>query len=250
MSSATFDNLRNPEGERLDCTFTPAEASKARSSELVLLGHGVTANKDRHWAVILADALARAGFASLRFSFSGNGDSEGDFRQSTPTKEVADLGAVLDDCENWKVTYVGHSMGAAVGVIRASTDPRITRLVSLGGMVDTADFAQRKFGDLIPGESFMWDKPECPLSQVFMDDMAAIGSVADLAEGIQRPWLLVHGTDDTVVPIEESKSILTRAGDHAELVELAGADHVFSGDAAKVMASHVVSWLYSLEAKR
>jgi len=238
-----FDDLRNPDGERLDCTFTPAEPSKASNSELVLLGHGVTANKDRHWAVTLADALARAGFASLRFSFSGNGDSEGDFRHSTPTKEAVDLGAVLDRCEQWTVTYVGHSMGAAVGVMRASTDPRITRLVSLGGMVDTADFAQRKFGELTPGESFMWDKPECPLSQSFMDDMAAIGSVADLAEGIQRPWLLVHGTDDTVVPIQESKSILTRAGDFAEFIEMSGADHVFSGDAARVMANHVVAWL-------
>ena len=236
-----FGEIRNPQGERLDHAFTPATGEGGR--ELVVIGHGVTANKDREWAVTLAEALAAAGYASLRFSFSGNGDSEGDFRESTPSKEAEDLGAVLDHCGDWDVTYVGHSMGAAVGVLRASRDDRIRRLVSLAGMVETADFAARKFGELTPGQDVMWDKPECPLSQTFLDDMNAIDSVADLAEEVTVPWLFVHGTDDTVVPIEESDMILTRAGGSADFIDLSGADHVFSGEGAARMAERVVGWL-------
>ena len=233
------DRIRNAAGERLDHALTDGDADLP----LVVIGHGVTANKDREWAVALADALGAAGFASLRFSFSGNGASEGDFRESCPTKEVADLGAVLDRTADWKVTYVGHSMGGAVGVLRASADERIGRLVSLAGMVDTAEFARRKFGDLEPGRGCLWDKPECPLSQGFLDDMEAVGSVERLGAEVSVPWLLVHGTEDTVVPFEESERIAARASGTVELLAIEGADHVFSGGATSAMTAGVVAWL-------
>lgn len=238
-----FGALRNAEGERLDyaCRGEP------RAGELlVVIGHGVTANKDRAWATTLASALADAGIANLRFSFSGNGESEGDFRQSTVSKEVADLGAVLDGVLAHggprPLCFVGHSMGGAVAVLRGATDPRIGWLVSLAGMVHTHDFTQRKFGELTPGEDLMWDKPECPLSQAFVDDMQAIGSVLERAPQVQAPWLLVHGTADTVVPASESREIAA-ACPQATLIELEGADHLFSGEDEARMAAAVVAWL-------
>ena len=236
-----FEELRNAAGERLEADFTPAPAA-GEGAPLVVIGHGVTANKDRPWAVALAAGLAAAGIASLRFSFSGNGGSEGDFRASCPTKEAADLGAVLDACGGRPVTYVGHSMGGAVGVLRASRDPRITRLVSLAGMVDTADFARRKFGALTPGVDVMWDKPECPLSATFQLDMQAIGSVLEQGAAIEVPWLLLHGDADTVVPIEDSRAI-SAVGQRAQLIEVAGADHLFGGEHERTMAERVVHWL-------
>ena len=148
-----FEDIRNAQGERIDCSFTPAAQERDGEAELVVIGHGVTGNKDREWAVVLASELAAAGFSSLRISFSGNGESEGDFRESTPTKEAADLSAVLDHCGDFRVTFVGHSMGGAVGVLCAKDDKRITRLISLAGMVETADFVSRKFGELTPGVS-------------------------------------------------------------------------------------------------
>ena len=231
-----MSEIRNALGETLDFSLHETE-----SPELILIGHGVTANKDREWAVTLSAELEKAGVSSLRFSFSGNGSSEGRFEDSTVSKEVEDLGAVLDAFRGRRLSYVGHSMGAAVGVLRASNDDRIERLVSLGGMVDVQDFAQRKFGEQVPGRDFMWDKPECPLSQAYLDDMAAIGSVAEQAARIRVPWLLVHGTADTVVLPRDSELAKTRAP-RAELIALEGADHVFSGEAATLMARAVSDW--------
>lgn len=234
------DEIRNEQGERLDYAFTSGGGA---DRPLVVIGHGVTANKDRDWAVALANALNDAGYDALRFSFSGNGESEGDFRASCPTKEAADLGAVLDAAPDRTIVYVGHSMGGAVGVLRACEDDRIHYLVSLAGMVDTADFARRKFGDLEPGVDVMWDKPECPLSQEFLDDMAEVGSVEPLAEAVRVPWLFVHGTADTVVPYDESETIRARAAGETELVALPGGDHLFSGDDTARMTAAVVDWL-------
>ena len=235
-----FGDIRNSHGERLDYSFHQGEANSKR---IVVLGHGVTGNKDRPFVVALANGLAAAGIPALRFSFSGNGDSEGEFIDSTISKEVDDLGVVIDALNDYSVCYIGHSMGGAVGVLRASQDSRITLLVSLAGMVYTNAFAETEFGDVTPDKGFMWDKPDCPLSSAYMDDMARIGSVVDFASRITVPWLLLHGAEDDVVPIGESRQIFEIANEPKELIELEGADHVFSDDSTGAMVTKVVHWV-------
>ena len=235
-----FGEIKNRHGEQLDYTF---HEGKEGSKNIVVLGHGVTGNKDRPFVVALGEGLAAAGFPVLRFSFSGNGASEGKFTDSTISKEVEDLGAVLDVLEGYTVCYVGHSMGGAVGVLRASTDSRIQLLVSLAGMVHTKAFAQREFGDVTPDEGFMWDEPDCPLSQAYMDDLTQINTVVDRSPQITVPWLLVHGDEDDVVPIEDSHDILAKADEGAKLITLEGANHVFSDESTPVMVEKVIAWI-------
>ena len=233
-----FDEIRNEHGERLDYTFHKGEGDR-----IVVIGHGVTGNKDRPVLIALAEGLADAGISALRFSFSGNGESEGAFTDSTITKEVADLGSVIDVLGDYKVCYAGHSMGGAVGVLRAATDERIEVLVSLAGMVHTKAFAEREFGDVTPDKGFMWDEPDCPLSQAYMDDMAAIDSVAKHASKFGGPWLLVHGIEDDIVPIQDSVDILSYANEPTDILGIPGVDHVFSGDATAIMVEKVVGWI-------
>lgn len=235
-----LSEIRNTQGERIDFTL---HHGKPGAREIVLIGHGVTGNKDRPFVVALAEGLAKAGITALRFSFSGNGTSAGKFTQSTVSKEVEDLGAVIDAVQDKSICYVGHSMGGAVGVLRAAKDPKIKALISLAGMVHTKAFAEREFGMVKPGEGFMWDDTNCPLSQEYMDDMARIGSVINEAPKIKIPWLLVHGTEDDVVPIQESRDILARANEPKQFVELNGANHVFAGEHTAPMISNVVNWV-------
>ena len=239
--------IRNAKGERLDYSFHDAPGG---NSSVVVIGHGVTANKDRPFVEALAMGMATVGVSALRFSFAGNGASEGSFEECCITKEVGDLGAVLDALPGKQVIYVGHSMGGAVGVIRAARDERIRGLVSLAGMVHTAEFANREFGDVTPGAGSMWDKPECPLSQAFVDDMNEIGSVTEYAPHITVPWLLVHGGSDDVVPIDESREIHALANEPKELFEIPECDHVFDAfecpDALPAMVSKATSWVMPL----
>ncbi len=238
-----FGTIRNQQGEQIDYAYHGADTNQ---DILVLVGHGVTGNKDRPFVTALAKGLAEAGFPSLRFSFSGNGDSEGKFTDSCPSKEVRDLQAVLDvvSQEGRTIVYAGHSMGGAVGVLAASQDVRIHKLISLAGMVHTKKFYEVEFGDQTPDEGCMWEDESCPLSSIFADDMEAIGSVLEKAGGISVPWLLVHGTEDDVVPIGETHEIFEKGGDNAEKVVLEGADHVFSSEEAKSrLVRETIAWL-------
>jgi alpha/beta superfamily hydrolase len=244
MKRTIPNEIRNRHGERLDFAYHPGAAEL---STLVVLGHGVTGNKDRPLLVELANLLSRTGIHALRFSFAGNGASEGRFEDATITKEVEDLGAVLDALPGWNTGYAGHSMGAAVGVLRAATDRRIHFLISLAGMAHTAAFVQCEFGDVPPGIGCMWHQPECPLSQAFYDDLLRIQSVQAAARQVRVPWLLVHGLADTVVPPKNSHDLFAVAGEPKQLNELPEADHVFSEPHAASMASSVVAWMRQIK---
>lgn len=230
----------NAHGERLDYTF---HAGAANARHIVVIGHGVTGHKDRPFLVALAEGLARAGTPSLRVSFSGNGGSEGSFTASNISREVDDLGAVFDALEGRAIAYAGHSMGGAVGVLRARRDPRIQQLVSLAGIVHTRAFADRTFGTLTPGRDLMWGKPGCQLSQAWLDDLRGIGDVLATAEHITVPWLFVHGSADALVPIQDSRDAFAAARGPKEFVTLEECDHIFEPGFTPRMVATVVDWL-------
>ncbi len=243
--SAGPEPIRNAQGERLDVAYqAPASHPSGAPVAIVVIAHGVTAHKDRPWLIALADALSVAGLASLRLSFAGNGESEGQFTDAVLSKEVGDLGSVLDALGRWgvaRIAYVGHSMGGAVGVMRAADDARIACLVSLAGMVHVHAFFQTQFAHLPPGAP-MLDKPECPWSPALADDAARIGSVTAQAARIRVPWLLVHGAADELVPYQDALDARAAAGGRPELVTLPGIDHRFTG-AIPQMIDTVVPWL-------
>ena len=143
----------------------------------------------------------------------------------------------------YKVTYAGHSMGGAVGVLAAASDERIGNLISLAGMVNTQAFYDREFGEETPDEGCMWEEADCPLSLNYKNDMYDIGSVANKAGEIKVPWLLVHGDEDDVVPIEDSREIFALASEPKKILEIPGANHVFSGEGESPMIEAVISWL-------
>jgi pimeloyl-ACP methyl ester carboxylesterase len=233
-------DIRNPSGERLDHHFHPA----GRRDALVILGHGLTGNKDRPLLVAVAEGLAARGWPCLRFSFSGNGGSDGRFEETCLSKQVDDLKAVLGNVPDYvRVAYAGHSMGGAVGVLTAATDLRIGLLVSMAGMTHTADFAQREFGGLVPGKDCLWEDEDFPLSETLMDDFASVGSTLDAAAKIVQPWLLVHGAEDDVVPPQDSRDAHAAAGCEKRLVEIPAAGHVFDGASYPLIVDAMDQWL-------
>lgn len=235
--------ILNSSKEVLDYEF---HGDPSDTSLLVIIGHGVTGNKDRPWAEGLAKAIEAAGMNALRFSFAGNGESEGDFKDCTISKEVKDLKSIVNAAEDegyHRICYIGHSMGAAVGVLSASKDERIQLLVSLSGMVHTKKFCETEFGDQKPGKGCMWEDEECPLSQAFVDDMNKIDNVLAKTEKIEVPWLIVHGDADDVVPVEEGREIFAAAYEPKDLVILEGVDHVYSDAGLDKMIEAVISWL-------
>jgi|688.fasta_scaffold242476_2 pimeloyl-ACP methyl ester carboxylesterase len=232
--------MSNSAGEVIDRAFHPA----TRRDTLVILGHGVTGNKDRPLLVAIAEGLAARGWPCLRISFSGNGESGGRFEDSCITKEVEDLKSVLSAVPDYvRVVYAGHSMGAAVGVLTAEDDLRIRVLVSLAGMTHTAEFVRREFGDVTPGQGNMWDDEDCPLSKTYVSDLSMIGNTLHSAARVTQPWLLIHGTEDDVVPIGDGRDAHAAAVCEKRWVEIAGAGHSFDETSYPAIIEAMDGWL-------
>ena len=116
----------------------------------------------------------------------------------------------------------------------------IAALVSLAGMVHVHEFMQRHFRapPRRPGHA-----REARLS---VEPHARGGRAADRlldrgGAGIRIPWLLVHGTADELVPLQDSVDARAAAFGRPELVTLEGADHRFTG-AHPALVEAVVPW--------
>lgn len=233
--------IHNQHGEKIDYALHDAGTNE----KLVILAHGVTGDKDREFMVELATMLAAKGYPTMRISFAGCGQSGGEFGEATISKEVEDLGAVLDQVKGLKkIAYIGYSMGGAVGALAAAKDDRISVLVSLAGMVDTKGFAEREFGDEVPDEGFMWEDETTPLSKVFMDDLTQIGTVLPAVKEHRIPWLLLHGSEDDVVLPSDSEMIFKHLKGKKKHVVIDGTDHSFVGHWERV-ADEAAEWLNS-----
>ena len=231
--------IHNQNCERLDSSFHESEKNDC----LVILAHGFTGDKNQPLLVSLANKLSKLGWPTLRISFSGNGQSEGEFAQSTLSKEITDLTAVLDQVGTGKkIAYIGHSLGGAVGTLTAARDERIKVMVSLAGMVHTHAFVARESSDIIPDHGCLSDNSSYPLSSNFVDDLNQIHDTLNAVVELRLPWLFVHGTNDVVIPLSDSTELNSRLRGPSKFVEIPGAEHVFDGYDNEV-AGAVADWL-------
>ena len=82
--------------------------------------------------VLLARALARRGFPTLRFDYRGMGDSEGDtrdFEAAGPDLRCA-LDALSHACPGSRIVVWGLCDAAAAAMMFATDDPRVTGIVA------------------------------------------------------------------------------------------------------------------------
>lgn len=232
--------IHNKTGESIDYTFHPGVQADA----LVIIGHGLTGNKDRPQLVALAEGLAARGWPCLRISFSGNGQAGGRFEDSCISKEIGDLQAVLDAVpNNVSIAYVGHSMGAAVGVLTAARDMRIRVLVSLAGMTHTAAFLQREFSNVTPDVGCMWEDENFPLTQSFIQDLMQHEHTLDAAAAVSQPWLLIYGSADDLVPVQDGLDAFDAATCEKRWLEISGAGHSFDESNYPLIVEAVDEWL-------
>lgn len=225
---------------------------------LVIICHGFAGNKKNPWLISISEELSKNNISNFRFDFSGNGESEGEFEDSTYHKEVEDLKIVMNYFETQgikKFILIGHSMGGGVVKI-AAQDKRVKGIVSLAGVSFGKQFEERhqKLVDKINknGVAYFNYKlfgKKFPITKKYLESVKTI-NIIENAKKIICPVLLIHGSNDHVVPVEESQEYFEALNSKKDFVIINGADHAFNYryDNNKVpeMVSAIINWIKTI----
>jgi len=215
--------------------------------------HCFTCSKDYKLLVWLARELVQEGYCVLRFDFTGLGDSEGEFRDSTLSTDIQDLIEVVNWLEsrgNKVVGLLGHSLGGTVAILGAGQISGVQPVVVLGTSHDP-DRVTR----LLDEESWqaLQDKgcvsvrvggQELPFSQRFVQDLK-VHSLKETVSLWDKALLIVHGTADRIVPLSSAEELFEAAKYPKALVSIPGADHLFVNDRSQApnIATIIDQWV-------
>ena len=193
----------------------------------------------------LVDRIAReAGWAALTLTFRGTGSSEGDF---SIEGWLADVRAAIDalhartDVSGIRVA--GFRLGGTLAVVSAAHDERVRGIATFAAPASLHTWVRdpewfleyaRRTGVLrtasFPPSPAAWIRAIANL-----DVLAAAKCIEP------RPWLLVHGTDDDVVPVDDARQLAEAGGECVEMRLVPNGAHRLRHD-PRAMAA-LLGWL-------
>lgn len=216
----------------------PERRTEDEKLPAVILFHGFTGDKlePHRFFLKMSRALEQAGLAAFRFDFLGSGESDGDFEDMTVSNEIGEAKAILRMVQEdpridpTRISLLGLSMGGLVaGVVAGEHPADIDRLVLMAPAGEMYPFVEKTLGDELHNpELVTYDLGGDLVGRAFAEDCKTLNVFARSA-GYQGDVLLVHGTNDPVVPVQVSHLYQELSfGGRAMLHEIEGADHTFN----------------------
>jgi putative redox protein len=246
MPSQRFD-FPNAKGERLAALLDlPLDKPRAYA----LFAHCFTCGKDVHAAKRIAEGLTELGIAVLRFDFTGLGASEGEFRNTHFSSNMADLIAAANHLRkeaHAPSLLIGHSLGGAAVLAAASQIPEARAVVTIAAPAEAAHVSnlfRGKIEDIKAKGEVEVELGGRPfkIAREFLEDIESqklSGHIANLRKAL----LIFHSPTDEIVGIDNATKIFVTAKHPKSFVSLAGADHLLSkrSDSAYV-ANVIAAW--------
>jgi uncharacterized OsmC-like protein/alpha/beta superfamily hydrolase len=215
-----------------------------------LFAHCFTCSKESKAATFISEALTDAGIAVLRFDFTGLGDSEGDFANTTFSSNVVDLVAAA----NWlkrehaaPAILVGHSLGGAAVLAAAGRIPEAVAVATINAPADPAHVARLFAGQRAEIDARGEAEVELAgrkfhIRREFLDDVAA-QKLASAIAGLRRALIVFHSPRDAIVGIDNASTIFLAARHPKSFVSLDDADHLLTRRAdAKYVGAVLAAW--------
>jgi pimeloyl-ACP methyl ester carboxylesterase len=198
--------LHTSDGLVLGAWFLPATGPDRGVTVLVANGNA----GDRSLRASLARALAAEGLSVLLFDYRGYGGNPGSPSEEGLARDVRAAHRFLVQevgVPPERLLYYGESLGAAVVAELASEHPP-AGLVLRSPFVDLASVGAVHY-------------PFLPVRTLLRDRFPLTSDLVD----VEGPVTVVYGSQDSIVPPDQSRAVAESAPQLRRLVEVAGADH-------------------------
>lgn len=240
--------IENADGHALAARLVlPDEPPRA----FALFAHCFTCTKDLHAVRRVAKALTAHGIGVLSFDFTGLGESEGEFAETSFSTSVADL---VHAAEHLASQYgapqllIGHSLGGAAVLVAAGALPDVRAVVTIGAPCDP-DHVRHLFTDheadilqLGEAEVSIGGRP-FRIRREFLDDLDSHDTMRERIAALGRPLLVFHSPTDATVGIEQARHLYEAARHPKSFVSLDGADHLLTRlEDARFVADVLAAW--------
>ena len=238
----------NNRGEELSAVLElPADR---RPTACAIFAHCFTCGKDFKPTRNMTRALTVQGYAVLRFDFTGLGQSEGEFAESSFSQNVNDLVSAAEKmCTLGEAPelIVGHSLGGAAAIVAAHQIPSIKAVATVSSPANPIHVKSqfKEYLDEIAadGEAEV-DLAGRPfrIKQEFVDDLAR-PDMNRLIRTLDRPMMILHSPNDKTVHIDNAKVIYSHAQHPKSFVSLDKADHLLlQPDDSKFVGEVIAHW--------
>lgn len=191
-----YEELRIPVGTRGEALHAwHLHTGQKGKKGIIVHFHGNAQNMSAH--VQFVWWLLFEGYDLITFDYRGYGQSDGKAnRENTVEDAQAILTAVAKRAQGHPVFIVAQSLGGAVAVaaLQQQSNHKFNALVLESSFHSYRSLAQRKLGGFFLTWALQW-----PLSFLVTDTHSP--SVSSTALNI--PTLLIHGSEDPVVPYQE-----------------------------------------------
>ena len=231
--------FRARDGTQVPAYLTLPAGIEPKKLPLVLLVHGGPHARDDFTFDWWASFLSSRGYAVLQPNFRGStgygydwfNAGRGAWGDGVMQTDVEDGVAALvkaGHVDGAKVCIVGASYGGYAALAGATVTPdRYACAVSINGVSDPEDMLKDAGGNRGTNFAAEWWRKSMG------SDMDHLRKVSPLrhADKVKIPVLLLHGLEDSVVPIEQSRSMhkkLQAANRNVKFTELGGDDHWLS----------------------
>ncbi len=226
--------FKNSKGDRL-CGILSNPTDK-KEKPIVILCHGLRSDKESKTYTRLQMILNEKNISTLRFDFFGHGESEGKFEDITVSKGVDDVLNAIDFLRKQgylKMGLFGSSFGGMISIMAVSKTNDLSVLalkspVSDYEEVECLRYSQEELeGWKEKGYNYFEGKKEKQkLKYSFFEDFKNNNGY-EVAGKIKIPTLIVHGGDDEIVPVSQSKKT-ARLIENCKLEVIKGADHGYT----------------------
>jgi len=222
--------------------FIPAETPDAPA-----IIYAPATSHDQRSGLSLVPAFHKAGYHVLLFSYRGHAQSDGPRGQFTYGEaESRDVDAAVQFLYQSKgihrIALIGHSVGAASAILSAARNPLVGAVVAVAPFNCVAEIWQTNRPSFVPRFLLDWTLWLVERTRGFSRDKICPVQVVD--QIAPRPLLMIHGTEDRRISVQQVRSLFAAAEEPKALWLVPGATHSgIRSPMLDLLAPNVISFL-------